>query len=85
MKLLDLSHKMTPGKEEYLLELKTYSIEELLPQYNRRPEDWYILQEVHFITHVGTHIESPYHHRKCSPPAKVALKTPNLPIIVTVG
>lgn len=64
MKMLDLSHKMTPGKEEYRLDLKTYSIEELLPQYNRRPEDWYILQEVHFNAHVGTHIESPYHHRK---------------------
>ncbi|MCP4395792.1 MAG: cyclase family protein [bacterium] len=64
MKIVDLSHQLTPGKEEYLLDLKTYSIEELLPQYNRRPEDWYILQEVHFNAHVGTHIESPYHHRK---------------------
>lgn len=46
------------------VELQTHQIEELYPQYHRRPEDWYILQTVHFNAHVGTHIESPFHHRK---------------------
>jgi len=64
MKFLELSHQMEPGKEEYLLDIKTYQIEELYPQYNRRPGDWYILQKLHLNVHVGTHIESPYHHRK---------------------
>lgn len=64
MKHIDLSHEMQPGKEEYLLDITTHQIEELYPQYHRRPEDWYILQEVRLNVHVGTHIESPYHHRK---------------------
>lgn len=64
MKFIELSHQMEPGKEEYLLDIKTHQIEELYPQYNRRPGDWYILQKVHLNVHVGTHIESPYHHRK---------------------
>lgn len=64
MKLIDLSHKMVPGREEYKLELKTYQIEELYPQYHRLEDDWYIMQNVDLIDHVGTHIESPYHHRK---------------------
>jgi arylformamidase len=64
MNIIDLSHQMTPGEEEYLLDIETFNIEELYPQYNRRPQDWYILQKLHLNVHVGTHIESPYHHRK---------------------
>ena len=64
MKIIDLSHKLVPDNEEYKLKLDTYQIEELYPQYHRSPDDWYIVQNVEFIDHVGTHIESPYHHRK---------------------
>ncbi len=64
MKCIDLSHRMTPGQEEYKLEIKTYQIEELYPQYHRLAEDWYIMQNIEFNDHVGTHIESPFHHRK---------------------
>lgn len=64
MNLIDLSHKMIPGREEYKLEIKTFQIEELYPQYHRLDKDWYIMQNVEMLDHVGTHIESPYHHRK---------------------
>lgn len=64
MKIVELSHQMEPGKEEYLLDISTHQIEELYPQYHRRPQDWYILQTINLNAHVGTHIESPFHHRK---------------------
>ena len=62
--IIDLSHKLHPGKEEYKLEMKRYFVDELFPQYSRRPEDWYILHEITFITHVGTHVEVPQHYLK---------------------
>ena len=63
-RIVDLSHKLCPAKEEYKLEAKRYFVDELYPQYKRRPNDWYIMNEVTFLTHVGTHIEAPYHYLK---------------------
>lgn len=63
-RIIDLSHTLTPGKEEYKLEVKRYFVNELYPQYKRRPNDWYIMNEVTFLTHVGTHVEVPYHYLK---------------------
>jgi arylformamidase len=60
-RVVDLSHELHPGQEEYKLELKTAFTDELFPQYTRRPEDWYIISDLYFVTHVGTHIEMPYH------------------------
>ena len=62
--IIDLSHKLFPKKEEYKLELKTCFVEEMFPQYKRRPEDWYIISEICLNSHVGTHIEAPYHYLK---------------------
>jgi len=63
-RIVDLSHTLIPGKEEYKLELETYDTTELYPQYKKSPETWYILQEMHMFSHCGTHIEFPYHHNK---------------------
>jgi len=63
-RVVDLSHKLCPGREEYKLEAKRYFVDELYPQYKRRPDDWYITSELTFSTHVGTHIEVPYHYLK---------------------
>ena len=64
LRFVDLTHTLYPGKEEYKLELRTFQVDELFPQYYRKKGDWYIMQEVHFLNHVGTHIESPLHHLK---------------------
>ncbi len=61
-RLVDLSHPLFPGKEEYHLELDTHFTDELYPQYKRSPETWYILQDIRMSSHCGTHIEFPYHH-----------------------
>jgi arylformamidase len=63
-RLVDLSHSLIPGKEEYHLELETHFTDELYPQYKRSPDTWYILQDISMSSHCGTHIEFPYHHKK---------------------
>ena len=63
-KLVDLSHVMYPGKEEYGLELETHEAANLYPQYEVDDGFWYILQTMHMGSHCGTHIEFPYHHNK---------------------
>lgn len=59
---IELSHRLIPGKEAFKLEARTYDVSEELPEVTHRPDVWYILGEVTFSTHVGTHIEFPYHH-----------------------
>jgi arylformamidase len=63
-RLVDLSHTLIPGTEEYHLDLATHFTDELYPQYKRSPDTWYILQDVSMSSHCGTHIEFPYHHKK---------------------
>ncbi len=55
---------MVPGQEEFPLEIKTFNTDEVMPRIKRRPDIWYILQEVKLGSHVGTHVEFPYHHLK---------------------
>ncbi len=63
-RIVDLSHKMLPGKEEYGLKLETHNTADLYPQYKVDEDTWYILQSVHMGSHCGTHIEFPYHHNR---------------------
>jgi arylformamidase len=63
-RIVDLSHKLYPGKEEYHLELDTRFTDELYPQYKRDKDVWYILQDIRMSSHCGTHIEFPYHHSR---------------------
>jgi arylformamidase len=63
-RIVDLSHKLYPGKEEYHLDLITHHTDELYPQYKVGEGVWYILQDINMSSHCGTHIEFPYHHSK---------------------
>ena len=63
-RIIDLSRRLRPGEEEYPLELETHFTDELLPQYQRGADVWYILQTIHMSSHCGTHIEFPYHHNR---------------------
>ncbi|MEM2921592.1 MAG: cyclase family protein, partial [Candidatus Bathyarchaeia archaeon] len=63
-RIIDLTHPMVPGKEERKLELKTYNVEEILPNIKREKDVWYIMQELTILDHIGTHIEAPYHYVK---------------------
>lgn len=63
-RIVDFSHTLFPGEEEYRLEVDTRFTEEWpqFAQYRRLADAWYLISEVTLNTHVGTHIELPYHH-----------------------
>ncbi len=60
-RVVDLSHDIWPGREEYGLTLESQYVNDIYPQYKRRADIDYILQTVHMSTHIGTHIEFPRH------------------------
>jgi arylformamidase len=62
--LIELSHVLTPGEEEFVLDIETKNVEEVHSRTVRRPDIWYIIQDVRMSSHVGTHIEFPFHHLK---------------------
>jgi arylformamidase len=63
-RIVELSHRLVPGEEEFKLEIETFNAEEITPWIQRRPDLWYIIQDVKMSSHLGTHIEFPYHHLK---------------------
>jgi len=63
-RLVDLSHKLYPGREEYHLDLEIHNTADLYPQYKVSDDVWYILSDIHMSSHCGTHIELPYHHNR---------------------
>ncbi len=63
-KVIELSHELLPGHEEYQLEVQNRLVDEMLPEYIRPPGAWYIMSEVKLWSHVGTHMESPFHYIK---------------------
>ena len=60
-RIIDLTHALLPGQEEYGLEIETFRVPDLYPQYRSRPEDHYIMTRIRMSPHIGTHIEAPYH------------------------
>jgi arylformamidase len=64
VRIVELSHHLHPGQEEYKLEVDNRFVEELLPEYERPPDAWYVMSEVRMWSHVGTHMESPFHYLK---------------------
>jgi arylformamidase len=63
-RIVELSHVLLPGKEEYQLEVFNRFVEDLLPEYERPPDAWYVMSEVQMWSHVGTHMEAPFHYLK---------------------
>lgn len=61
-RVIDLTRPLYPGKERFALEISTFQVDEVQPDFNVPKNEWYILQEWKISSHVGTHIESPYHH-----------------------
>jgi arylformamidase len=59
--IVDLSHRLQPGKQRFKLEIKPSPVEEWVPEYKVPTGEWYIMEDLEVCTHVGTHVESPYH------------------------
>jgi arylformamidase len=62
--LVELSHRMIPSKENFKLNINVRDVTDVLPQVKHRPEIWYVLTDIEMNSHMGTHIEFPYHHWK---------------------
>ena len=62
--VVELSHRMIPGKENFNLQIDVKDVTDILPHVKHRPEIWYVLTDIEMNSHMGTHIEFPYHHWK---------------------
>ena len=63
-RVVDLTRVLQPGAETFKLNVRNFNVEELLPGFHRPEGQWYILQEWEISSHIGTHVESPYHHQE---------------------
>jgi arylformamidase len=53
-RVVDLTHRLTPGKEQYALDVGRHN--------ERNGERGDIMSTVYFWSHVGTHVEAPLHY-----------------------
>ena len=57
-----LSQRIEEEREFFKLKTRVEDVRNTLPDIRHREDVWYVLGEVAFCTHVGTHIEAPFHH-----------------------
>jgi arylformamidase len=59
-RIIDLSYTLHPSEERRKLEIEMIGSEEVA-DVSRLPGQWYIMHNVEMVSHIGTHIEVPYH------------------------
>jgi len=59
-KLVDLSWPLRPGREARPLEIARIDAT-AVTHSEKRGEGWYIMHNVSLVSHIGTHVEVPYH------------------------
>jgi arylformamidase len=62
--IIELSHKIIPGKENFRFESQVDDVTKYFPEIHHPSDVWYVIGEFTMSTHLGTHIEFPYHHLK---------------------
>jgi kynurenine formamidase len=60
-KIIDLSHVIEPGKAGRKFSLEMVGAETVNPNVIRLENQWYIMHNISMVSHIGTHIEAPYH------------------------
>jgi len=60
-KLVDLSYTLRPGAESRLLEIELLQASQVNVHAKVMPGQWYVMHNMRLVSHLGTHIESPYH------------------------
>lgn len=68
-KVVELSHPMLPGEENFNLQIDVRDVTDYLPHVTHRPDIWYVLTDIEMNSHMGTHIEFPFHHLHEGPSA----------------
>jgi len=59
--IIDMSHTLVPGKTGRKLNLEMIGADEVNPNVVRLENQWYIMHNINIVSHIGTHIEAPYH------------------------
>jgi arylformamidase len=60
-KIIDLSHVIEPGKAGRKFALEMIGADSVNPNVVRLENQWYIMHNISMVSHIGTHIEAPYH------------------------
>jgi len=60
-KIIDLSHIIEPGKAGRKFNLEMVGAETVNPNVIRLENQWYIMHNIGMVSHIGTHIEAPFH------------------------
>ena len=60
MRLVDLSYTLRPGGEQRKFEVEMLTADQVA-NVRCLPGQWYIMHNIHMVSHIGTHIEVPYH------------------------
>ena len=61
MKLIDLTHIIDPDKVQRKFSIETIGAETVNQNVVRLQQQWYIMTNISMVSHIGTHIEVPYH------------------------
>lgn len=60
-KLIDLTHIIDPAKVQRKFSVETIGAETVNHNVVRMEGQWYIMSNISMVSHIGTHIEVPYH------------------------
>ncbi len=60
-KLIDMSHILKPDNAGRKFSLELIGADEVNPNVVRLANQWYIMHNINMVSHIGTHIEAPYH------------------------
>lgn len=60
-RVVELSHTIHPGKESRPFEVELVGAEQIDPNLPREADQWYVMGNLKYTAHVGTHIETPFH------------------------
>ena len=66
-RIVDLYHVITPGKAGRKFALEMVGAETVNQNVVRLEGQWYIMHNISMVSHIGTHIEAPYHLFKSKP------------------
>lgn len=61
LKSIDLTHIIDPASVQRKFSIETIGAETVNHNVVRRDEQWYIMTNISMVSHIGTHIEVPYH------------------------
>ncbi len=60
-RVVELSHVIHPGHERRPFDVELVGADQIDSRLPRREGQWYVMGNLRFTAHVGTHIETPFH------------------------